>query len=111
MKLKLIIFLVILLLLPLSVNAQREVIFLAQREEEFLKHANEFKIIVVAEVIKLYPSPRSWSGIILPAQNVEYKVISTLKGKVAENKIIAGHLLYKNNYEADEEIPQLSQRL
>jgi hypothetical protein len=103
MKLKLIIFLTISLLLSLSVYPQKE--------EDFLKYANESNIIVVAEVIKRYPSPLFWSGVILSAQNVKYKVITTLNGKLEDNEILAGHLIFKNNYMADEKIPQLSPKL
>lgn len=103
MKLKLIIFLTVSLLLPLSVYSQKE--------EDFLKYVNESKIIVVAKVIKRYPSPLFWSGAILSAQNVKYKVITTLKGKLVDNEITAGHYIFFNNYMADEKTPQLSPKL
>ncbi len=103
MKPKLIVFLAISLLLPLSVYSQRE--------ENFLKYAKDYKIIVVAKVVKRYQSPLAWSGIMLFSQNVKYQVITILKGELKSDEIIAGHYLYYRHYMSDEQIPQLSLNL
>jgi hypothetical protein len=103
MKFRLIIFLAVSLLLPLAVYSQKE--------EQFIKAAKVSEIIIVAEVVERFWSPGFWSGALLSAQNVKYKVIATLTGELADDDLIAGHYIFYGNYMADEKIPQLSPKL
>lgn len=72
---------------------------------------NRAEVVVVAEVIKADPPPGFWSGQFASVQQVEYRVIEILKGKVNKERIRVGHYVVANSLTADKDHAQLSPEL
>jgi hypothetical protein len=85
---------------------------LLQRDEKaVLSIMKEAEIVVIAEVVEVYPSPGFWSGVLASVQHVKYKVVEVLKGEVKSKDIDAGHYVVSNSLTADKEGARLSPEL
>jgi len=66
---------------------------------------------LLAEVIKVHPSPGAWSGLIPSVQRVKYKVRKVLRGQLETSSIEVGYYVVKNSWTADTEKACLSPQI
>jgi hypothetical protein len=76
-----------------------------------IEAAKHSEVIVVAEIVKVDPSPGYWSGVLASVQHVHYKVLETLKGNVRQTDIDAGHYVVANSLTADRKVAQITSAL
>jgi hypothetical protein len=85
--------------------------FLQYDEKSVLSIMKEAEVVVIADVVKVYPSHGIWSGPVASVQHIKYEVVEVLKGEVNSKDIDAGHYVVFNSLTADKDYARLSPKL
>lgn len=97
---------VILFLFALSIS-----VFSQSDKRKWQKVTQGADIIVVAEVKEVKVAPGFWSGHMSAIQNVRYRVVKVLKGKIAFDKLELEYYVAKNSPLVDANMPRLSPKI
>lgn len=94
---------VLILLVTQTVSAQ------VMNQTDFLSTlANQAEVVIVGEVACIDEAPGIWSGIVLSAQRVRYRVVEVMKGSLSNSYVDVAHYVVHNSKTADSKKPQLN---
>ncbi|MEZ5421911.1 MAG: hypothetical protein R2682_02295 [Pyrinomonadaceae bacterium] len=80
-------------------------------EKDVTKVAEAADVIAIGEVSCVGEPPNVWSGTVLSAQKVRYRVVSILKGTISTAYIDVAHYVVNNSETADTKVPRLDRKL